>query len=776
MRRNFRLLLSALVIGGAAFSCVEPEVQTQDEFSHFIVSAESVEDGDVTFGKKWVKGDQIAIWNGQTNQVIETSQANSGATAMFLGKVENTGNFLVSYPASETGNGSDLSFTLPADQTAVKDGAADDVYALAGKGNSNNVTVLNMVGFLSISTERENIKAIRFETKSGADVAGDYTVSASDMSVSVTNGEKAITLKGNNGSVLEVGTYYFAVLPQNVNGYKVSFTDDNGNVTEMTSDNTVEVKAGKVASLGDDAFLNASLAVECEQTEVYQKGDQIVINVDSGNAGWTYELSSGCDWLTEVNKTDTELVYELNRIHLTSEEYTAEITVTNDLNTALKEVVSVKLASHLLFDARFREDGTAYDASKYEHQISTITGDYMYTYFNKTANRYVARFNCTTPGGGRATSYYKFDYGNNTDFKNRIADNHTIECLCMMDQALDGVYDYEIKPFSSMQSGGTGFVVGKKNNANKLFFLPNTGSWTFADTKIVMEEGVYYHLVGTFDAASKETKVYVNGKLYGTFTNSSTTFKHASATSQWFAIGGDPNGATNCGDGWRGDVVTSKIYDNVLSQEEVDVLWKEANMGLPYSTVKYDVVLFGDSITQYWMSPVRGNPTFFTDNNWYNRGISGNTTADMLARFNYDLEQLAPKVMVFCGGTNDIAQNDGVFVSNEEILENIKTMVTRAEAVGTTVILCSLLPANAYYWSTAIENPSQEIIKVNELIKAYANEKGITYVDYWTPLHDETNGLPEKYTSDGVHPNKECYTIMQNILKPIVTDVLSKIK
>jgi lysophospholipase L1-like esterase len=132
--------------------------------------------------------------------------------------------------------------------------------------------------------------------------------------------------------------------------------------------------------------------------------------------------------------------------------------------------------------------------------------------------------------------------------------------------------------------------------------------------------------------------------------------------------------------------------------------------------------------------------------------------------------------MVFCGGTNDIAQNDGVFVSNEEILENIKTMVTRAEAVGTTVILCSLLPANAYYWSTAIENPSQEIIKVNELIKAYANEKGITYVDYWTPLHDETNGLPQKYTSDGVHPNKECDTIMQNILKPVVTDVLSKIK
>ena len=223
-------------------------------------------------------------------------------------------------------------------------------------------------------------------------------------------------------------------------------------------------------------------------------------------------------------------------------------------------------------------------------------------------------------------------------------------------------------------------------------------------------------------------------------------------------------------------MVTSKIYDQVLSQEDVDILWAEANNGLPYTTVKYDVVLFGDSITQYWMSPVKGNPTFFTDNNWYNRGISGNTTADMLARYNYDLEQLAPKVMVFCGGTNDIAQNDGVFVSNQEILNNIKTMVERAEAVGTTVILCSLLPANKYYWSNAIENPSQEIKAVNELLKAYAAEKGLTFVDYWTPLHDEADGMPEKYSSDGVHPNKDCYFVMQDILKPVVTEVLSKLK
>jgi lysophospholipase L1-like esterase len=133
---------------------------------------------------------------------------------------------------------------------------------------------------------------------------------------------------------------------------------------------------------------------------------------------------------------------------------------------------------------------------------------------------------------------------------------------------------------------------------------------------------------------------------------------------------------------------------------------------------------------------------------------------DMLNRFKYDLELLAPKVMVLCAGTNDIAQNDGKFVSNEEILANIKTMVERAAAVGTKTILCSLLPADKYYWSNAIENPSQEIKKVNELIKAYAAENNIPYVDYWTPLHSETDGMPAKYSADGVHPNKHVFEQM----------------
>ena len=774
--RLLSLLLPVLSVGMLS-SCTEKEPDKQASYTHFYVTSGEITglaEGSPELARKWSQGEVIGISNGKTMVSMASSQANKGVTSLFHGELENTGRFTAHFPYDEAATAESVTFAVPSEQLPVKDGIDEAAYALLGSGTDDKLTVQNVLAYLSVTIERDNIKSMTLEAKTTAALAGTVAVSAADMSYSVKNAANSVVMR--DGDVLEPGTYYFAVLPQTLAGYKVTFTDESGKQTYLESDSSVKAERSAVTSLGNDAILNASLAVSCEDTEVVQKGDRIVVTVDSGNSGWTHALSADCDWLDEVSKTETELVYALNRTHLTAEDLVAELTITNTLNTALSEKLELKLSSHLLFDARFKEDGTAYDASKYARNIQTIPGDYMYTYFNKTANRYVARFNCTTPGGGRSTSYYRYDYGTDNEFKESIADNHSIECLCMIDQALDGVYGYEIKPFSSMQSGGTGFVVGKENNANKLFFLPNTGSWTFADTKIVMEEGVYYHLIGTFDAAAKETKVYVNGELYGTFTNSSDTFKHASATSQWFAIGGDPNGATSCGDGWRGDVVTSKIYDQVLSQEDVNILWKEANVGLPTTTVKYDVVLMGDSITQYWMSPNRGNPTFFTDNNWFNRGISGNTTADMIARFKYDLELLAPKVMVFCGGTNDIAQNDGVFVSNEEIVANIKSMIARAEAVGSKVILCSLLPANKYYWSNAIENPSQEIKKVNQMLKAYAEEKGIPFVDYWTPLHDEADGLPEKYSADGVHPNKACYAIMQDILKPVVTDVLSKLK
>ena len=177
----------------------------------------------------------------------------------------------------------------------------------------------------------------------------------------------------------------------------------------------------------------------------------------------------------------------------------------------------------------------------------------------------------------------------------------------------------------------------------------------------------------------------------------------------------------------------------------------------------------GDSITARWGRDNTGHPAFFTENSFLNAGISGQTTSQMLARFDADIVQFAPRAVVICAGTNDIAQNQG-YISNEDILKNIASMCDMASKAGIKVILCSLLPANKYNWRPSVQ-PAELIKNLNARIKAYAGEKGYTFVDFWTPFADSEDGLPTQYSSDGVHPNQACYTLMENIILPVILSV-----
>lgn len=179
----------------------------------------------------------------------------------------------------------------------------------------------------------------------------------------------------------------------------------------------------------------------------------------------------------------------------------------------------------------------------------------------------------------------------------------------------------------------------------------------------------------------------------------------------------------------------------------------------------------GDSITARWGRDNTGHPTFFTANSFLNAGISGQTTSQMLARFDADIVQFAPLAVVICAGTNDIAQNQG-YISNEDILKNIASMCQMARQAGIKVILCSLLPANKYNWRPSVQ-PASLIKDLNARIKAYAAQQNFTFVDFWTPFADSEDGLPTKYSSDGVHPNQDCYTLMENIILPVIQAVLS---
>lgn len=183
---------------------------------------------------------------------------------------------------------------------------------------------------------------------------------------------------------------------------------------------------------------------------------------------------------------------------------------------------------------------------------------------------------------------------------------------------------------------------------------------------------------------------------------------------------------------------------------------------------KYEAVFIGDSITANWVREDRGHPDFFKDHNFLGMGYSGKTTDYLKRLFKASVIDRHPRQAVILGGTNDIAQNDGKYVSNEEIRDNIAAMAAEAEAQGIRVVLCSVTPSKGFTWSSSVSHPETIIIELNKLIKALAEEKGYGYADYHSALADGNGGLPSSLSSDGTHPNKDGYTIMESVILPIL--------
>ncbi len=181
------------------------------------------------------------------------------------------------------------------------------------------------------------------------------------------------------------------------------------------------------------------------------------------------------------------------------------------------------------------------------------------------------------------------------------------------------------------------------------------------------------------------------------------------------------------------------------------------------------IVFMGNSITEGWKIE---DPAFFASNNYIDRGISGQTTPQMLLRFRADVINLQPKVVVILAGINDIAENNGP-ISLQQTMENIKSMAELAEANKIKVILCSVLPANKFPWRPQIL-PAEKVIALNTLIQNYCSEKNIPYVDYYTAMVDGDKGLDKQYTNDAVHPTLAGYKKMESILNPVLAKLLSK--
>jgi lysophospholipase L1-like esterase len=187
--------------------------------------------------------------------------------------------------------------------------------------------------------------------------------------------------------------------------------------------------------------------------------------------------------------------------------------------------------------------------------------------------------------------------------------------------------------------------------------------------------------------------------------------------------------------------------------------FKEADMKLaPPAPGESRVVFMGDSITEGWhlADAFPGKP-------YINRGISGQTTPQMLVRFRQDVIELKPKVVVILGGINDIAGNTGP-ATLEQIEDNLASMADLAAANHIRVVLCSVLPAFDFNWSPG-HAPAEKVVALNAWIKGYAAEKGHIYVDYHTAMKDERDGLPATLSKDGVHPLPAGYAVMTPLVE-----------
>jgi len=170
--------------------------------------------------------------------------------------------------------------------------------------------------------------------------------------------------------------------------------------------------------------------------------------------------------------------------------------------------------------------------------------------------------------------------------------------------------------------------------------------------------------------------------------------------------------------------------------------------------------LMGDSITELWL---KLHPDFFKANNLAGCGISGQVSGEMLERFQKDVVNLHPDIVVINAGTNDIAENQGAY--NEDVtFGNIVLMADMARANGIRPVLTSVLPAASFRWRPSVTDAPEKIASLNARIQAYALDNDIPYVNYYASMVTLRRALDAAYTNDGVHPTAAGYDVMEPLL------------
>ena len=197
--------------------------------------------------------------------------------------------------------------------------------------------------------------------------------------------------------------------------------------------------------------------------------------------------------------------------------------------------------------------------------------------------------------------------------------------------------------------------------------------------------------------------------------------------------------------------------------------YREENKSLP-ATEPGRVIFYGDSITDGWSHRDKAVP-FFPGKPYLNRGIGGQTTPQMVIRFQQDVIALKPVAVLILAGTNDIAGNTGI-ASAESTQDNLRSMAELAKAHGIKVILASVLPVDDYPWRRGLA-PADKIRSMNAWMEQYCAANGFTYLDYYTALASPTGGMKPGTALDGVHPTAAGYAIMAPLAQAAIDRALS---
>ena len=225
-----------------------------------------------------------------------------------------------------------------------------------------------------------------------------------------------------------------------------------------------------------------------------------------------------------------------------------------------------------------------------------------------------------------------------------------------------------------------------------------------------------------------------------------------------------------------GAALRAVVRNDVRLRDWADLSrYRDANRAVPQPAAgSRRVVFMGDSITDNWQQPQFGG--FFPGRDYLDRGISGQTTPQMLVRFRADALDLKPAAVVILAGTNDIAGNTGP-MTDDEIEGNLASMAELARAHGLKVVLASITPTSAYHTSArgipqTTQRPLARIKEINDWIKRYASEYGDVYLDYFSAMVDDKGQMRADFTLDDLHPTAAGYAIMAPLAEKAIERAL----